>query len=160
MDLRDNKALAGASAAVESCATRTEAVIAAHEGNRRKKRPVTDPGPFRSRSLAPIAWIVGAVFAGIALLVYLFAPGDRPPSSGTLPCRYGPLAPIIPPSIRLADAVDARRREPPDPAAGNNAIAGAATLTVANIEDADLAVSKSGPAVVSAGGVGPSRATS
>jgi len=53
-------------------------IIATPQGPARKPRPSTDPGPFRSRSLAPIAWIIGAVFAGVALLVYLAAPDHRP----------------------------------------------------------------------------------
>jgi len=57
-----------------------EAIIAVHTGPGRKPRPKpsTDPGPFRSRSLAPIAWIIAVVFAGVALLVYLWLPDERP----------------------------------------------------------------------------------
>jgi hypothetical protein len=55
-----------------------EGIITATPGPGRKPRPSTDPGPFRSRSLAPIGWIIAAVFAGVALLVYLTAPDYRP----------------------------------------------------------------------------------
>jgi hypothetical protein len=44
----------------------------------RKQRPSTDPGPFRSRSLAPIGWIVAAVVAGAGVLLYVVAPEERP----------------------------------------------------------------------------------
>ena len=56
----------------------TEASIAASTGRGRKPPPSTDPGPFRSRPLAPIGWTVAAVLAGSALLVYLSAPDERP----------------------------------------------------------------------------------
>lgn len=55
-----------------------EFTIASTPGPGRKPRPSTDPGPFRSRSLAPIGWTIAAVFAGVALLVYLLAPDHRP----------------------------------------------------------------------------------
>lgn len=54
-----------------------ETAIASTSGHGRKPRPPTDPGPFRSRSLAPIGWIIAAVFAVVALLVYLTAPEER-----------------------------------------------------------------------------------
>jgi hypothetical protein len=44
----------------------------------KKQGPSTDPGPFRSRSLAPVGWAVAAVLAGAALLTYLFSPEHRP----------------------------------------------------------------------------------
>jgi hypothetical protein len=55
-----------------------EFIIASTSGPGRKPRPSTDPGPFRSRPLAPIGWIIAAVFAGVVLLVYLLAPDYRP----------------------------------------------------------------------------------
>ena len=61
---------------------------------------MTDPGPFRSRSLAPIAWIVGAVFAGIALLVYWFAPGERPPPAPVAVEAERPIPPPPPPAAK------------------------------------------------------------
>lgn len=55
-----------------------EVIIAAKNGPGRKPKRPTDPGPFRSRSLAPIGWIVAAVLAGAGLLLYLTAPEHRP----------------------------------------------------------------------------------
>lgn len=73
-----------------------ENVIAAPTGPRRKARAPTDPGPFRSRSLAPIGWVIAAVFAGVALLVYFTAPDYRP--------------------IKVRDDVASERPIPPPPA--------------------------------------------
>lgn len=52
--------------------------VVATRPQQRKQRPATDPGPFRSRSLAPIGWIIAAVVAGAGLLVYFVAPEERP----------------------------------------------------------------------------------
>jgi hypothetical protein len=78
-------------------ATRLEVDIAAHAGGGKKKRPTMDPGPFRSGSLAPIAWIIGAVLAGAALLVYLFAPDDRPSLATSAVQVERPIPPPPPP---------------------------------------------------------------
>jgi hypothetical protein len=56
----------------------TEATIAAPTGRAGKPRPSTDPGPFRSRSLAPIGWIIATVLIGTAVLLYVTAPDERP----------------------------------------------------------------------------------
>jgi hypothetical protein len=76
-----------------------EAVITAP--TRKKKPPVrTDPGPFRSRSLAPIGWIVAAGLAAAGLLAYVFAPEERsepPPPQAAVVEKPIPPPPPPPP---------------------------------------------------------------
>ncbi|MGB3429389.1 MAG: hypothetical protein WBA53_14585 [Burkholderiaceae bacterium] len=99
----------------ESAASRqsTEAIIAASTGRGRKPKPSTDPGPFRSRSLAPIGWIVAAVFAGVALLFYWMAPDERPIKvRGPATADHAiPPPPALPPPPKVARP----RAEPDNP---------------------------------------------
>jgi hypothetical protein len=94
--------------------SRLETDIAAQAGSGTKKRPSMDPGPFRSGSLAPIAWIIGAVLAGAALLVYLFAPDDRPPPAAPVAEAEKPIPPPPPPPPKQARRVAAAPDGPND----------------------------------------------
>lgn len=91
----------------------TEAIIAAPTGRSRKPKPSTDPGPFRSRSLAPIGWIIAAVFAGAALLVYWMAPDDRPIKVRGAPSADHAIPP--PPALPPPPKIAAPRIEPNNP---------------------------------------------
>ena len=91
----------------------TEAIIAAPTGRGRKPPPSTDPGPFRSRSLAPIGWIIAAVFAGIALLVYWMAPDHRPIKVRGAASADQPIPP--PPALPPPPKAAAPRIEPENP---------------------------------------------
>lgn len=65
---------------------------------KRKKAPVrTDPGPFRSRSLAPIGWIVAAVLAAAGLLAYVFAPEEHSEPPPPAAAVEQPIPPPPPP---------------------------------------------------------------
>jgi hypothetical protein len=89
-----------------------ECTIASTPGPGRKPRPSTDPGPFRSRSLAPIGWIIAVVFAGAALLVYVMAPDYRPVKVRGESAADAPIPPppALPPPKPVAQA------EPDNPA--------------------------------------------
>lgn len=92
----------------------TEANIATPSGRARKKPIATDPGPFRSRSLAPIGWIVSAVFVGVALLFYFLAPADRPARPAQAPVAEQPIPPPPPPPKRAASRVSVEPDTPND----------------------------------------------
>jgi hypothetical protein len=90
----------------------TEVIIASPPGPGRKPRPSTDPGPFRSRSLAPIGWIIAAVFAAVGLLVYVLAPDYRPVKVRGEPAADAP----IPPPPAPPPPPKAAKPEPDNPA--------------------------------------------
>ena len=79
--------------ALRSRGASKEFIIASTPGPGRKPRPSTDPGPFRSRSLAPIGWIIGAVFAAVGVLVYVMAPDYRPVKVRGEPVADAPIPP-------------------------------------------------------------------
>lgn len=70
----------------------------------KKTTPSTDPGPFRSRSLAPIAWAVGLVLTGALLLAYFAAPDYRPVKVVERPGSEVPIPPPPPAPTALAAA--------------------------------------------------------
>lgn len=85
----------------------TERAKAGRGKPRKKSMPAIDPGPFRSRSLAPIGWLVAAVLAGAAVLLYLAAPDEQlerpiPPPVAQQPIPPPPAAPPPPREKRAA----------------------------------------------------------
>ena len=90
----------------------TEVTIAAPTGPGKKPKAPTDPGPFRSGSLAPIAWLIAAVFAGVALLVYFVMP-DEPIKVRTGVASDQPIPP--PPALPPPPRVPPPRVEPDTP---------------------------------------------
>jgi hypothetical protein len=88
----------------------------------RKAPPPTDPGPFRSRSLAPIGWIVVAVLAGAGLLLYLTSPGERPRPA----VQAAADAPIPPPPPPPPRPVPSKALPPPEPDTPNDVLGHAA----------------------------------
>jgi len=106
--MRDNHASAG-SGRSEACSRSSSSL----QPRPRPQAPALDrSGPFRSRSLAPIGWIIAAVFAGAALLVYVMAPDYRPVKVRGEPV---PDAPIPPPPTPPPPKV-AAKPEPDNPA--------------------------------------------
>ncbi|MGZ8273758.1 MAG: hypothetical protein ACXW2G_06505 [Burkholderiaceae bacterium] len=91
----------------------TEVIIAAPTGRSRKPKLSTDPGPFRSRSLAPIGWVIAAVFAGVAMLVYWMMPDERPIKVRGAPSADHAIPP--PPALPPPPKAAAPRIEPDNP---------------------------------------------
>jgi len=89
-----------------------ESIIASAPSPGRKPRPSTDPGPFRSRPLAPIGWVIVAVFAAVGVLVYVMAPDYRP-----VKVRGEPVANVpIPPPPAPPPPKPVAKPEPDNPA--------------------------------------------